>query len=82
VAENIRKEVELSSGFREPLSVSLGISALGGEEIRSEALVDQADRALYQAKSQGRNRAVVFEDWMREAAHAPAGESGADSQEG
>jgi diguanylate cyclase (GGDEF)-like protein len=78
VAENIRKVVEGNPGFREPLSVSLGISALSGEPIEPSALVVQADRALYQAKRQGRNRSVVFEDWMREAAHSPAGEGGVD----
>jgi PleD family two-component response regulator len=33
-----------------------------------EQLVSYADAALYAAKEQGRNRAVLFQPFMREAA--------------
>ncbi len=70
VAENVRKQLEADQKFLRPTSVSLGIGTLYGEKLSAQMLVDQADRALYQAKSQGRNRAVIYEDWMVEPAHA------------
>jgi diguanylate cyclase (GGDEF)-like protein len=70
VAENVRKEVETDRKFLRPTTVSLGIASLRGKKLRSQVLVDQADRALYQAKSQGRNRAIIFEDWMLTSAHS------------
>ena len=42
------------------VTVSAGVSArVGGEDIAVSALIDRADRALYQAKGLGRNRVVV-----------------------
>jgi diguanylate cyclase (GGDEF)-like protein len=79
VAENVRRLVEQNRFFKQPTTVSLGISSLQGEELKTPLLVEQADRALYQAKCQGRNRAVVFEGWMSQSAHV--GESQADSRE-
>jgi diguanylate cyclase (GGDEF)-like protein len=70
VAENVRNQLEADQKFLRPTSVSLGIGTLYGEKLSAQVLVDQADRALYQAKRQGRNRAVIFEDWMVEPAHA------------
>jgi diguanylate cyclase (GGDEF)-like protein len=61
--------VEGSRKLLQSTTVSLGIATLGGEMLQSQTLVDQADRALYQAKSQGRNRTVVYEDWMQDSAH-------------
>jgi diguanylate cyclase (GGDEF)-like protein len=69
VAEKVRKLVEGSRKLLQSTTVSLGIATLGGELLQSQTLVDQADRALYQAKSQGRNRTVVYEDWMQDSAH-------------
>jgi diguanylate cyclase (GGDEF)-like protein len=70
VAEKIRDEMTASGTFLQPTTISLGITSLHGNRLRPQLLVDQADRALYQAKSQGRNRAVIFEEWMREPAHS------------
>ena len=42
-----------------PITVSLGVSALGGSVSSEEALVYSADRALYSAKRQGRNCTVT-----------------------
>jgi diguanylate cyclase (GGDEF)-like protein len=71
VAENVRIRVAGDVKFLQPTTVSLGIVSLQGDQLQSQALVDNADRALYQAKDRGRNRTVIFEDWMLEAAHSP-----------
>jgi diguanylate cyclase (GGDEF)-like protein len=74
VAEKIRAAAEGNPDFRRPITVSLGIAAMSGGEGGTVDLVDRADRALYQAKSRGRNRSVVFEEWMLTSAHtAPPG---------
>jgi diguanylate cyclase (GGDEF)-like protein len=70
VAENIHGQVRAETHFLRKLTISLGIASLSGERLRSLQLVGQADRALYQAKHQGRDRAVIFEDWMLEPAHS------------
>lgn len=41
-----------------PLTISAGLAAWNGTE-QSQELVERADRALYEAKREGRNRAVV-----------------------
>jgi diguanylate cyclase (GGDEF)-like protein len=69
VAETIRRHVADDTRFLRTMSVSLGISSLSGDQLSHDTLLDRVDRALYQAKNQGRNRTVVFEDWMRESAH-------------
>jgi diguanylate cyclase (GGDEF)-like protein len=69
VAETIRRRVADDTRFLRSMSVSLGISSLSGDQLSHDTLLDRADRALYQAKNQGRNRTVVFEDWMQESAH-------------
>lgn len=63
-AEGLRAEVE-AYGFRHEnhlmkLTVSIGIAELNADVLDFEMLISQADRALYQAKEQGRNRVVVF----------------------
>jgi diguanylate cyclase (GGDEF)-like protein len=76
VAEKIRDEMAASRAFLRPTTVSLGIASLRGERLRAQLLVDQADRALYQAKNQGRDLAVVFEEWMLKAAHPQGADGG------
>jgi diguanylate cyclase (GGDEF)-like protein len=69
VAEGIREKIKSSTDFLRPLTVSAGVAALRGEHLDATLLVDQADRALYQAKSKGRNRTVLFEEGMQDSAH-------------
>jgi diguanylate cyclase (GGDEF)-like protein len=69
VAENVRKAIEGNGKFLQPTTVSLGVASLAGEPLTAQALVERADRALYQAKCQGRNRTVTFEEWMTQTAH-------------
>ncbi|WP_047864594.1 GGDEF domain-containing response regulator [Rubrobacter aplysinae] len=67
-AERIRGSVErlgITHGAKEPpgvLTISAGVAVLGGVEQRgpcmSDALLKEADEALYEAKEAGRNRVI------------------------
>ena len=48
------------------VGVSVGIATSDGDEADSRELLRRADIALYEAKTTGRNRAVVFEETMNE----------------
>jgi diguanylate cyclase (GGDEF)-like protein len=69
VAENVRQAIEGNGKFLQRTTVSLGVASLAGEQMSAQELVERADRALYQAKCQGRNRTVIYEEWMQKAAH-------------
>ncbi|HEY0007474.1 MAG TPA: EAL domain-containing protein [Tepidisphaeraceae bacterium] len=56
LAERIRREVESASVPQRGITVSIGVSTLVGGESVGRALLEQADAALYAAKSAGRNR--------------------------
>jgi diguanylate cyclase (GGDEF)-like protein len=68
IAQEVRATIEsyatMGIDTEMPLSVtaSLGVSAIEQGGTSPEMLVDQADKALYQAKEQGRNR---VEQWSR-----------------
>ncbi len=55
LAERTRYEVEQSSGFQRPVTVSIGIAALSAYMADPKVLVQECDLALYRAKSSGRN---------------------------
>jgi diguanylate cyclase (GGDEF)-like protein len=68
LAERLRKEVEAAamahhnSQVAPYVTVSVGVSAvLPDHGLRPEQLIDAADRALYAAKANGRNRVVARE---------------------
>lgn len=67
VAEKVRHTIASSvfnvAGQRIPVTVSLGVS-LGSSEENLVLLLEQADQALYRAKSLGRNQVVKFEEVM------------------
>jgi diguanylate cyclase len=63
VAEKIRHAVQLAGvALQRPLTLSMGISILQGEEIDAETLIQQADQALYEAKGKGRDQICIFQD--------------------
>jgi diguanylate cyclase (GGDEF)-like protein len=62
VAEKIRREIESDELFLRRLTVSLGIAASSEGWLKSNILMEQAETALSQAKSQGRNRTIRFEN--------------------
>ena len=62
LAEKIRGAIanaELVEDVDEPLTVSIGVSCFDGDE---RAFFDQADRALYRAKNEGRDCVIVAEE--------------------
>ena len=56
VAERMRKTVEEFSWRRRPITISAGVACRSEVTQTPAVLVAQADAALYQAKSLGRNR--------------------------
>jgi diguanylate cyclase len=81
VAERIRKRLESTElalgNSAVAVTASIGIAGTGseGEEemLSPAALIDRADRALYSAKTRGRNR---IEMWDRALFDAPPGAGG------
>lgn len=56
IGERLRKNVKQTSG----VSVSIGISHYRENAKNLQDLIDNADKALYQAKGTGRDRVVVY----------------------
>ena len=79
VAERIRCAVRTATASAPAsLTLSVGIAVLSPSVDTSHALLHAADRALYVAKHQGRDRAVVVDAVATRPAHRrPAGASAA-----
>ena len=72
VAEQLRRLVRetplhIPGGLTTQASISIGIAGGRGSELQAERLVDEADAAMYAAKSLGRNRTYLFRDVDEEA---------------
>ncbi len=61
VAERIRAAMIASSDLKHPLTLSMGVSTLHGDNFGADVLIQQGDLALYEAKRTGRNRICVYE---------------------
>jgi diguanylate cyclase (GGDEF)-like protein len=72
VGEKVRHAVEKAGiggekdGAAKALTVSIGVASLPGDAATASELVDRADRALYIAKSIGKNCVKPFSDERRE----------------
>ena len=65
VAERLRESVAerpfQTDRGKLPITISLGVTCLGEDrDISVERLLDEADKALYQAKNAGRNRTEIY----------------------
>ncbi len=61
-AERIRQAVAASSPLGIRVTISLGVSSMAAEPENPSDLLNQADRALYRAKTSGRNSTVVYNE--------------------
>jgi len=50
------------------VTASMGVYCVNGQADALEQIVSYADAALYAAKEQGRNRVMMYQPFMREAA--------------
>lgn len=71
VAERVRAAVEAQPMEHRTVTVSAGVSATAGE-CSAEVVLEAADRALYLAKEEGRNRVR----WGRASTPSPEHSSG------
>ncbi|WP_198305979.1 sensor domain-containing diguanylate cyclase [Arcobacter vandammei] len=64
LAYNINQAVKLYKfkTYPENLTISLGIANFNNEHNKAEDIVSDADKALYKAKQDGRDRVVVFQN--------------------
>jgi diguanylate cyclase (GGDEF)-like protein len=60
VTRKIRTRFEKISGFKRPVSLSIGLTS--GVGIDADSMLAQSDEALYESKREGRNQVHFFED--------------------
>ena len=69
-AERLRKELKekkfYSNGEIFHVTISIGISEFKTSDKSCEDLIDRADKALYYAKSHGKNMPIIYEDIFKE----------------
>ena len=58
LAERFRNAIESAPWQKRSVTVSIGVACSGDAVVSSERLIEAADKALYRAKAEGRNRAV------------------------
>ncbi|MEI8598206.1 GGDEF domain-containing protein [Vibrio sp. M60_M31a] len=69
IANRIRVLIEKSPAFLSGklinLTVSIGIAAFNQQD-NFETMLEEADKALYNAKHQGRNQVIIYHDYTQE----------------
>jgi diguanylate cyclase (GGDEF)-like protein len=64
----MQEPLVIAGDQRLQVTVSIGIAGGRGAQLRADSLVDQADAAMYAAKSLGRNRTYLYRDIDEEGA--------------
>ncbi len=59
-AELIRKVILEASWKNRPITVSIGVSSLKKDTTDAVSIIDEADKALYQSKTSGRDKVTAF----------------------
>ncbi|RUL51301.1 sensor domain-containing diguanylate cyclase [Lysinibacillus antri] len=63
VAELIRENIAITdSPTGMPITISLGISSYQGSEVHPNAIIERADKALYQSKEKGKNQTTIYQE--------------------
>ncbi len=68
ILEVLRQPIGLPDGARAPILLTASIGIASGRPDSAEALLKDADLALYKAKAEGKNKYVTFESSMQAAA--------------
>lgn len=61
IAERIRRNIEETDFHYRKVTMSIGVASCSADLCSSENIVSAADRALYEAKREGRNRVKTYE---------------------
>ncbi len=72
IAEQARRAIEDSRPAGHDVTASFGVTCASGEEIEFESMFSDADRSLYAAKRDGRNRIAYAADSQPPLVMAPA----------
>lgn len=66
LASNINQAVKIHkfSSYPNKLTVSLGVATYYNNLVKPEDIISKADKALYEAKNSGRDKVVVFNNYL------------------
>ncbi len=68
MAERFRAAIEAAAWDERQITISIGVATMRRGEDTPQTLIDAADKALYQSKQEGRNRAThAVELWRQDA---------------
>jgi diguanylate cyclase (GGDEF)-like protein len=68
VAEELRRRIQMAKTSSRPITVSVGVSTVYSMSKSEQALLDEADRALYSSKRNGKNRVTHYGQGLLETA--------------
>ena len=66
IAERIRQKIEMTSFRIDKVTISIGIASCSHIICTPQEIIKAADKALYEAKRQGRNNVQIYENLMNQ----------------